>query len=106
MIGISRLDFLRGILASLGFYALGGGPLFAAPPGWRGGGKPNLVFGVVSDMHLKTSHSGKGLGRSWPTKYLESALKYFRDANVDAVVHCGDMAHRGQVREMEFHAEA
>jgi len=25
---------------------------------------------------------------------------------VDAVVHCGDMAHRGQVEEMQFHANA
>ena len=104
MTGISRIDFLRGTLASLGFSMLGG-PLFAAPSGWKPGGKPNLVFGVVSDTHLKTSHSGKGPGRSWPTKYFEAALRYFRDANVDAVVHCGDMAHRGQTREIEFHAE-
>lgn len=103
--GTSRRDFIRGALASLGFCALGDGLLFAAPPGWKPSGQPNLVFGVVSDTHLKTGHSGKSPGRSWPTKYLESAFKYFRDANVDAVVHCGDMAHRGQVREIEFHAE-
>ena len=103
---ISRLDFLRGALASLGLSMLGGGPLFAAPPGWKPGGKPKLVLGVFSDTHLKTSMSGKkvakGRGR---TSHLENALKYFRDANVDAVVHCGDFAHRGLAKEIEFHAE-
>ena len=103
---ISRLDFLRGTLASLGFSMLGGGPLFAAPPGWKPGGKPKLILGVFSDTHLKTSMSGKkvakGRGR---TSHLENALKYFRDANVDAVVHCGDFAHRGLAKEIEFHAE-
>ena len=97
---VSRLGFIRGALASFGF-----GRLFAAPPGWRPSKAANLVFGVVSDTHLRTRHGSSGKpGRNWPDKYFAAALKYFREQNVDAVVHCGDFAHRGQVEEMRFHA--
>ena len=99
---VSRRDFLFGAAA----FALGGWRLFAAPPGWKHGGKPNLVFGVVSDTHLRTANKGNGIGANWPDKYFAAALEYFKAQGVDAVVHCGDFAHRGQVREMEFHAEA
>lgn len=98
----SRRAFLAGA-AALGF---GGWRLFAAPPGWKHGGTPNLVFGVISDTHLRTGVKSENLGANWPDKYFVAALRYFKDCNVDAMVHCGDMAHRGQTREMEFHARA
>ena len=103
---ISRREFLKGGLATLGFVALPGGFLFAAPLGWKHGGKPNLVFGVVSDTHLRTATDGKYSTRYWSDKWFVSALRLFRDAKVDAVLHCGDMAHCGQVEEMEFHRTA
>ena len=103
---VNRRDFIGGTLAALGFSALPGGLIFAAPPGWKHGGKPNLVFGVVSDTHLRTANKGNGIGANWPDKYFAAALEYFKAQDVDAVVHCGDFAHRGQTREMEFHAEA
>ncbi|MBE6398282.1 MAG: hypothetical protein E7046_14875 [Lentisphaerae bacterium] len=103
---VNRRDFIGGTLAALGFSALPGGLIFAAPPGWKHEGKPNLVFGVVSDTHLRTANKGNGIGANWPDKYFAAALEYFKAQGVDAVVHCGDFAHRGQVREMEFHAEA
>jgi len=99
---ISRREFLFGAAA----VGLGGWRLFAAPSGWKHDGKPNLVFGVVSDTHLRTANKGDGIGANWPDKYFAAALEYFKAQGVDAVVHCGDFAHRGQVREMEFHAEA
>ena len=99
---VSRRDFLFGAAA----FALGGWRLFAAPPGWRRARKPNLVFGVVSDTHLRTANKGNGIGANWPDKYFAAALEYFKRRGVDAVVHCGDMAHRGQVEEMQFHADA
>ena len=100
---VSRREFLSGA-AALG---LGGWRLFAAPLGWKHGGKPNLVFGVVSDTHLRTRHGSSGKpGHNWPDKYFAAALEYFKRRGVDAVVHCGDMAHRGQVEEMKFHANA
>ena len=98
---ITRRDFLSGA-AALG---LGGWRLFAAPLGWKHGGKPNLVFGVLSDTHLCSRPFAGRPYRDWPVKYFAAALKHFKSENVDAVVHCGDMAHRGRVRELEFHAE-
>jgi len=104
---MTRRDFIGNALAALGFSALPGGRLLAAPPGWKHGGSPNLVFGVVSDTHLRTRHGSSGKpGHNWPDKYFAAALEYFKRRGVDAVVHCGDMAHRGQVEEMQFHANA
>ena len=103
---LSRLDFLKGALSALGLGTLGGGRIFAAPPGWKPPANANLTFGVVSDTHLRTSHTGKGPGINWPDKFFVAALTYFREQNVDAVMHCGDLAHRGLVRELEFHARA
>ena len=96
----SRREFLIGAAA----FWLGGWRLFAVPPGWKRVGNPNLVFGVISDTHLRTANKGNGIGANWPDKYFAVALEYFKKQNVDAVVHCGDMAHRGQVEEMQFHA--
>ena len=102
---ISRSGFLKGLFSAFGSCACGG-RIFAAPPGWTPPKSPRLVFGAVSDTHLRTSANGKGRGKYWPDKYLVAAFKYFRDQNVDAVVNCGDMAHRGQVLEQVFHAAA
>ena len=104
--GVTRLEFIKGALVSLGFGAFGGRRLFAAPLGWKHGGTPNVVFGVVSDTHLRTGVKSENPGANWPDRYFAAALRYFKECNVDAVAHCGDMAHRGQTREMEFHAEA
>ena len=103
---LTRRDFLSNSLAALGFAALPGGLLFAAPKGWKHKGDPKLVFGVISDTHLRTAVRSNNRGANWPDKYFVAALEHFKAAEVDAVVHCGDMAHRGQVRELEFHAEA
>lgn len=103
---VSRREFLKGLFASMGLVALGpSGRLFAAPEGWKAPGEPELVFGVLADTHLRTSYSGRSPGKLWPTAYLRAALAYFRDAGVDAVMHCGDFAHRGQVAELQFHAD-
>ena len=101
---MTRREFIGDGFAA--FASLFGGRLFAAPLGWKHGGQPNLVFGVVSDTHLRTANAGNGIALNWPDKYFVAALEYFKSRKVDAVVHCGDMAHRGQTRELEFHAEA
>ena len=100
-LSVSRREFLFGA-AALG---LGGWRLFAAPLGWKHGGKPNLVFGVLSDTHLCSRPFAGRPYPDWPVKYFAAALEYFKSLHVDAVVHCGDLAHRGRVRELEFHAE-
>ena len=96
----TRAGFLKGLAAAFG------ARLFAAPPGWTPPGKANLIFGVVSDTHLRTTADGKYSTKYWSDKWLVAALRCFRDNNVDAVLHLGDMAHTGQVAEMEFHAAA
>ncbi len=105
-IDMTRRGFLADLAAFMGIGTAGGLKVFAAPEGWQPSGTAKLVFGVLSDTHLRTDYKGIGLGKYFPDKYLLSALKYFRDENVDAVVHCGDMADRGQIRELEFHARA
>lgn len=102
MTNITRRDFFAGGAALM----LGGWRLFAAPPGWRPPKTPKLVFGVISDTHLVSRPFAGIPAKGWPHKYLVAALEHFKAQNVDAVVHCGDMAHRGRVREMEFHANA
>ena len=97
----SRREFFAGASA----FALGAGRLFAAPPGWKPSKKPNLVFGVISDTHLRTLKSRPPPRPWWPDTFLRKALGYFRDANVDAVVHCGDMANYGEVEAMRMHAD-
>lgn len=98
---LSRRQFLGDALASLGIGAFSG-RIFAAPCGWKRPEVANLVFGLVSDTHLRSDMTGKRLDS--PERYLLNALEYFREQNVDAVAHCGDMADRGQVCELEFHA--
>ena len=99
---LNRREFIAGASA----FWLGGWRIYAAPPGWKHGGKPNLVLGVVSDTHLRTRHGPSGkIGHNWPDKYFAAALEYFKARNVDGVIHCGDFAHRGQVEEMQFHAD-
>ena len=97
----SRREFFSGASA----FALGAGRLFAAPPGWKPT-KPILVLGVISDTHMRTMPTSGRIDREWSEKYLVKALTHFRDENVDAVVHCGDFAHLGQVEEMQAHADA
>ena len=102
----TRRAFIGRALAALGFAALPCGFLFAAPKGWKHGGKPNLVFGVVSDTHLRTAWNGRSVDRNYTDRYFAAALKHFREQNVDAVMHLGDMANNGQVEAMQFHADA
>jgi predicted phosphodiesterase len=102
---LTRREFVKGGLASLGFLALPGG-LFAVPTGWKPKGKkPNLVLGVMSDSHLRVGYDAVTPGRAFPLKYVQNAFRLFKSRNVDAFVHCGDAAHRGCVREWEFHKE-
>ena len=98
---VSRREFLIGGAAA---FWLGGWRLFAMPFGWKHGGKPNLVFGVLADTHFRMdSEWRRGIKTD---RFLVAALEYFRSQNVDAVVHCGDMADRGLVEEMRLHADA
>ena len=58
----------------------------------------------MADTHFRTD-GGWWRGEK-SDKFFVRALKYFRSRNVDAVVHCGDMADRGLVEELQLHADA
>ncbi len=106
---ISRKDFLSGALASLGLGFLGGRSLFAVPPGWTPQGALKLTFGIVSDTHIRRPRNDEGVYYFWQgltDKHLRNAFAYFKRENVDAVMHCGDWADRGSVKEIEAHKTA
>ena len=105
--GISRKDFLQGAMAAMGLGFLGGRRIFAVPSGWVPDGEANLVFGVVSDTHIRTDwntpYSPPRFWRTCTAARFRHAMSFFHDQNVDAVMHCGDWADRGGVEEMEKH---
>ena len=74
--------------SALVFLALGLVASAIAAPAAKGGEK--LVFGVVSDVHVRGDYPG----------YLENAFAFFRDAGVDAVMLCGDIANSGRTGEL------
>ena len=106
---MNRREFVQGGLAALGFLALPGG-LWAAPAGWKPKRKPNLVFGVLSDTHMRTHYDGVSFYEHYEIRMddtpLKAALEYFKRAKVDAVVHCGDLTDRGIIRTMELYKAA
>lgn len=89
MVKFSRRDFLGGAAAMFG--ASGCRSLGIA------GDRPNLVFGVMSDLHVTTPES---------TAMFVSALKYFRDRNVDAVIVAGDLTDWGLKSGLQHVADA
>ena len=89
MIQLSRRNFLGGAAA-----------LFGAS-GCRslglGGEKPNISFGVISDIHVTTPES---------TAVFRRALEYFRDRKVDAVIVAGDLSDWGLRSGLKYVADA
>lgn len=90
---LTRRGFLEGGLAALGLAGLPGGFLFAAPAGWKRGGKSNLAFGVVSDLHITMPAS---------CRMFERALRYFKSRGADAVMVPGDLTDWGLKSALEY----
>ena len=102
---VTRRSLLKGGMASLGFLALGDTGLFAAPKGWEAKRKPNLVFGILSDTHLQSGWDGKTPHGGFPLRYVVNAMELFRESDIDAFMHLGDMAHRGKNVEAQYHRD-
>ena len=82
---VSRRSFLAGAAA----FSLAG----CADLRFRSaGGRPNLKFGVLSDIHITDWAS---------TEVFRKALRYYRDAGVDAVLIAGDLADHGILPQLE-----
>ena len=59
--------------------------------------RPCLKVGIVSDTHIQDEASAR---------HFEKALRYFRDRDVDAVMHVGDIGDWGLVSAWRYAAEA
>lgn len=100
---VSRRFFIGGATAFGAF----GGCKFLTAHDFRSGGKPNIRFGVVSDIHVRYI-GGPGLpenGYGSTATFLHT-LEWFRDQGVDAVMIAGDMADFGMVDQLEAVADA
>ena len=89
---LTRRFFIGGLAST---FALGANRIFAAPGNVLDFGRPELTFGVVSDIHIAMAKGGAGLDLHYCTETFKSTLMRFRDAGADAVVIAGDMAHFG-----------
>ena len=60
-------------------------------------GEPNIVIGIVSDIHLR--------GTETASTFIHT-LEYFRDQKVDGVIIAGDMADQGLLPQLKVVANA
>ena len=60
-------------------------------------GNPNLVIGIVSDIHLRGSETAD--------TFIHT-LEYFRSQKVDGVIIAGDMADQGLEPQLQVVADA
>ena len=90
---ISRRFFIGGA-AACGAFA--GCRFFCGGSSFRAGDKPNLKFGVISDVHVRWGGN---------IHTLPLALEYFRDNGADAVMICGDIVDVGLVSDLQAVAD-
>ncbi len=102
-VNVSRRWFIGGIAS---FGALGGCRVFRSADSKYSQGKPNLSFGVVSDVHIRLALSGDGFAKDHDTATLIHTFEWFRDNGADAVMIVGDIADRGLVKELQYVADA
>lgn len=66
-------------------------------------GKPDLVIGLLSDIHISLRAKGDSVEA---TRMFRHALEYFRDRHVDGVLVSGDLADAGLETELKAVADA
>ncbi|MBR4258812.1 MAG: metallophosphoesterase [Kiritimatiellae bacterium] len=95
---VTRRSFVGGALA---FGVVGGASGGLASPRAESGElkfvPPNLRFGVLSDIHIG--------GKKDAEATAERVLRWFASEGVDAVLCPGDIAHSGNIRELEAFAD-
>ena len=100
---LTRRFFIGGLAGS---FALGANRIFAAAGDVLDPGRPELTFGVVSDIHFALQKGEEKLHKRYMDDTFKSTLMRFRDAGADAVVIAGDMAHHGLGAELLAVAKA
>lgn len=100
---LTRRFFIGGAAA---FGALGGARVRPLRAGEAPAKKPNLTFGVVSDIHITHVGAGEKPERWGNNLTFRHTLEWFRDQGVDAVMVVGDMADNGMVEQLQAVAEA
>lgn len=98
---ISRRWFIGGAAS---FGALQGCKVFTDPMGAFRSGRPNLKFGVISDVHVICANTDRGSCGN--TRTLDHTLMWFDQQGVDAVMVAGDIADAGLVSELQVFADA
>lgn len=94
----SRRRFLEGLCAAAAAVGM--------PARVRGAanmlGKPDLVIGLLSDIHVNIPVNG---GKSASQEMFRHALEYFRERHVDGVLVSGDLADAGLETELKAVAD-
>lgn len=102
---VSRRFFIGGASAFGALGAFGGARFLIG--GGAPSGKPNLRFGVVSDIHIDCIDGCSNDSRIRGTnETFRKTLEYFRSQDVDAVVIAGDMADLGMGEQLMAVADA
>ncbi len=99
---ISRRFFIGGTAA---FGAFGGCRFFEAI-GSASSKRPNLKFGVVSDVHITHVGANEKMEAWGNNLTFKHTLEWFRDQGVDAVMIVGDITDNGTVDQMQAVAQA
>ena len=98
MVQINRRDFAKGAMGLFGWGMFAGGFGGCSLLSRRTG--PNLVFGAISDIHIRLSRKDGENTFSGSEKFRET-LEWFRDQGVDGVTISGDLADCGFIEELE-----
>ena len=87
---ITRRFFIGGAASA---FALG--PKYIFADAVASNERPQLSFGVISDVHFAMAKGGNSYLSCYTSDVFRSTLTRFRDAGADAVVIAGDIAHSG-----------
>ncbi|MBQ2335726.1 MAG: metallophosphoesterase, partial [Victivallales bacterium] len=96
MFDFSRRDFLKGLFAGTALTSFSGMRLFGANE--TDAVAPNLRFGVVSDVHIRLEDAKS-------TNFWNTALRWYNEQGVDAVMVAGDIADTSRLEQLKTFAE-
>lgn len=99
---MNRRAFIGKSISMAGLAICRPGMVFAAEHGKCSAGRPNLVFGVISDVHVRPLPGRKG---QYFTEFFRRSLELFRDNGADAVVAAGDLVNSGVSDELQAFAD-